>query len=150
MPLLTVGIPRGSQRCSKAAPFFVLHNSQLTFPIKVSLSILESGCSELPLAYHFNPVAPSLCRLEASSTSMVPCPTLSPFGSPHQACHKSWVSFQCLVCALGIAGTPKRDMHDKEGTKERLVLLRDKQQIQEEYGTLCIAAVSPQISHQQH
>jgi hypothetical protein len=56
------GLPKGPcvRRCSKAAPSFVPHNSQLTPPADVTLSILESRCDELPLARHFNPMAPSL------------------------------------------------------------------------------------------
>jgi hypothetical protein len=40
----------------------------------------------------------------------IPCPTLSPLGSPHQAWHKSWMLLQCLPCSYGSAETPNREV----------------------------------------
>jgi hypothetical protein len=48
------------QNCPKVAPSSIPHNSQLPpFP-EMSLSSLESGRGELPLAHHLNPMAPSM------------------------------------------------------------------------------------------
>jgi hypothetical protein len=43
--------------CPKELPSSIPRNSQLPPPIKVSLSILESSCGELPFAHHPNPTA---------------------------------------------------------------------------------------------
>jgi hypothetical protein len=48
------------RHCPKAMPPFIPHNFELTPPGEVIISILELGRSELPLAHHFNPMAPSL------------------------------------------------------------------------------------------
>jgi hypothetical protein len=45
------------RHCPKATPSSIPHNSQLPSPSNVSLSIIESGPSELSLAHHLNPVA---------------------------------------------------------------------------------------------
>jgi hypothetical protein len=57
-------------------------------------------------------MAPSLHGKEASPIPGVPYPILSPFGSPHQAWHKSHVSFKCPHYAFGVAGTPKGGVGD--------------------------------------
>jgi hypothetical protein len=86
MRLLRVGIPRGSLYPSypKAVSSSFFHNSQLSHPIVVSLSILEPGCGELLFVHHLNHVAFCLYRQEAFLTLEVPCPIPSPHGSLHQ------------------------------------------------------------------
>jgi hypothetical protein len=123
-------LPKGPYiwHCSKAEPSFVPHNSLFTSPTEVILSILIPSCGKLPLAHHFNSMAPILHRQEDFTTSRVPSPTLSPIGSLHQGWHESQVSLWCLFCVLGVASTPKRKvcntcLHQLELMKPSTILV---------------------------
>jgi hypothetical protein len=100
-------------RCyPKVAPSSISYNSQLLFPTKESISILESCRAELFFAHNLNLMASSLYRYKVPSMLEVLCPIPSPLESPHQAWYKSRVSLQCFSCALGVAGTSKRVVRD--------------------------------------
>ena len=87
------------------------HISQLTPPIDVILSILESTHPKLHIAHGLTNVPPSVRGWEAFPMLRA-SPTLGSLGPSHQWRHKSWVSLRGPPCAHDVLSTPHGEVRD--------------------------------------
>ena len=87
------------------------HISQLTPPIEIFLSILESPPHKLRIAHGLILVTPNSVG-GRHSQHLGPSPTLGSLGPSHQRHHKSRVLLQGPLCAHVVSGAPHGEVRD--------------------------------------